>query len=104
MPRRRVDRTGETHGRLTVIEDSDTGKNPKIRCRCACGRVVTVLKHNVLRGNTTSCGCARSEAVRKRMTGRGRTRPATKEDVPSLREALRGDFDPMYWDDGSTPW
>lgn len=74
MPRRRTDRTGEVHGRLTILEDTDTGKNPKVRCRCSCGAVVTMLKHNVLRGNTASCGCLRSESVRKRMTGWGSRR------------------------------
>lgn len=56
---------GKTFGRLTVVVDEDGGKNPEITCQCTCGKKVTALKHNVVRGNTTSCGCWRSERLRK---------------------------------------
>lgn len=48
---------GETFGKLTVIYESDR-KNHYV-CKCDCGNVSTVLKYNLLKGNTKSCGCTR---------------------------------------------
>lgn len=102
MPRKRINRTGEKHGRLTIVRDDDVGKNPKVICQCSCGRTVTVMKYNVVRGNTTSCGCARSEGMRERMTGRNAKRKEAKKDSQSFSEFLK-EHDPL-WDDEESIW
>ena len=104
MPRRRTDSTGQTYGRLTVVEDAEGGKNPKVVCRCKCGTVVTVLKHNVRRGNTTSCGCARSERMHKVMKSMRAAAPkkvATAKEDPSMDDLLDDLDDPSC---GNESW
>ena len=54
----RVDITGQTFGRLTVIESTPGGKQ---RCLCSCGNIIEVLTYNLKNGNTQSCGCLQKE-------------------------------------------
>ena len=54
----RVDISGQTFGRLTVIEPATGGKQ---RCLCSCGNLVEVLTYNLKNGNTQSCGCLQKE-------------------------------------------
>lgn len=54
--------TGQRFARLTVIEraaDKVTGSKPKVmwRCRCDCGKEVTVWSSSLVQGTTVSCGC-----------------------------------------------
>ena len=60
---KRIDLTGQTFGRLTVIEENGKNKNGSIkwRCKCECGNEVTVIGTNLRNGNTTSCGCLQKE-------------------------------------------
>jgi hypothetical protein len=45
-------------GRLTVLERiGSRGEHALWRCRCECGRIVEVMSHHLLAGNTQSCGC-----------------------------------------------
>lgn len=97
MPRKRTDTTGQKYGRLTVTEDSEGGKNPKVVCRCECGTVVTVLKHNVIRGNTTSCGCARSEKMRKVMKAIRADAPK-KVQAPVIDPLIEDEYDEEDYD------
>lgn len=66
MPRPRKDITGQVFERITVLEDKDHGKNPEVLCQCSCGTKFTAKKHNIIRGNTKSCGCYRAEKARDR--------------------------------------
>lgn len=66
MPRPRRDITGQVFERITILEDKDHGKNPEVVCQCSCGKKFKAKKHNVLRGNTRSCGCLRAEKARDR--------------------------------------
>lgn len=64
----REDLTGRTFGRLTVIGEKgyyDYCKTPILRCRCSCGRECLVLGNNLRSGKTQSCGCIRSERMRR---------------------------------------
>lgn len=90
MPRPRKVVTGMTFGRLTILQDIGHGKNPEVVCRCSCGKEVTLLKHNVLGGNTTSCGCFRSERVSARMKSRPRK---VKQKVPVVSDSWALDND-----------
>jgi hypothetical protein len=90
MPRPKKDVTGKVFGRLTILQDGGHGKNPKIFCQCSCGKKITLLKHNVIRGNTSSCGCLRSESTRARRLA---FRKAPKSVAPPK------DFPKLYDDD-----
>ena len=99
-PRRNI--KNQTFGRLVVIKDSDGGKNPSVKCKCTCGRVFTALKHNVIRGNTQSCGCLRSEVISKMRKsfrqakkdfGLPKRTRTPKKTVPEI------DLDDEFWED-----
>jgi hypothetical protein len=52
------DLTGQTFGRLTVIERvAALNSNATWRCRCECGGGKIVRGHALTRGATRSCGC-----------------------------------------------
>lgn len=56
----RMDLTGITFGRLTVVAFHDIhGKHPNARwlCRCECGAERIVFGSNLRKGTTRSCGC-----------------------------------------------
>jgi len=65
MARPSKDIVGKKFFRLTVLKEVCTGKNPMVLCECECGKKVTVYKHNVIKGNTKSCGCWRADRLRK---------------------------------------
>lgn len=54
------DLTGQLFGRLTAV--SRDGADPrKWICQCSCGKDLVVLHAHLKNGNSTSCGCKRSE-------------------------------------------
>lgn len=58
------DLTGQTFGKLTVLERAPTrGKSLSARwiCRCECGNFSEVQATNLKSGRTKSCGCSRSK-------------------------------------------
>jgi hypothetical protein len=66
------DLTGRRFGRLVAIksEKTRTGRGGW-RCKCDCGAENVVTTGNLIKGNSTSCGCLRNEqsADRKRKHG-----------------------------------
>lgn len=76
------DMIGQRFGRLTVIERAENYKQYTLhpdghrvgysqarwKCKCDCGKEVTVLGANLRAGRTKSCGCLMKEmlAARKR--------------------------------------
>ena len=66
--KRILDLTGQRFGRLTALErlDEKSGKSYLWRCRCDCGRELKVRATALTTGNTTICGCARTEALHGR--------------------------------------
>lgn len=58
------DLTGQTFGRLTVVQRAGTTKDGRIawRCLCSCGNVCEASSHALLSGGKQSCGCQRKEA------------------------------------------
>jgi len=50
---------GRNFGDLTVIEETKSAKGRiRWKCRCKCGVILeSVIGSNLVRGNTTSCGC-----------------------------------------------
>lgn len=61
--RKRHDLTGQRFGKLTVIKDSGQTDNfGQIlwECQCDCGNKTLIRAGNLVKGNTTSCGCINS--------------------------------------------
>lgn len=66
------DLTGEVFGRLTVISFAYSYNNRAYwNCQCSCGNKVVANSHNLVNGNTKSCGCLHSGNCesRKDITG-----------------------------------
>lgn len=74
---RKVDLTGKTFGRLTVMWPAGySGVNRKIMWMCSChdGNFVAVSRANLQSGHTISCGCLNKEATRQALTQHGMTK------------------------------
>jgi len=49
---------GAVFGRLTITSvDGKHGKNYRVNCRCACGKIKSIRLDHIRAGKTTSCGC-----------------------------------------------
>ena len=76
MGKKNDDIPGKRFGRLTLAQviparkNLETGRwrSKKYVCSCDCGEIVEVFSTNVLRGRTTSCGCAQRESRAARAT------------------------------------
>lgn len=67
-----VDLTGQTFGRLTVIEKrGHSGGKALWACSCVCGNEIVVRGVHLRSGRQVSCGCWRSENTSKLMTRHG---------------------------------
>jgi hypothetical protein len=80
-----VDLTDRKFGRLTVRWVAGRGtagsgigarRFPQINwlCSCECGNLVTVPVHNLISGNSTSCGCYAKEMQKKCNVTHGKSR------------------------------
>ncbi len=72
--------TGQVFNRVTVLErykELNTPGNNKTlwKCRCACGNEFITSRHNLITGDTQSCGCLKKE----------RTHEATFKDLTNMR-------------------
>lgn len=63
-----IDLTGQIFGKLTVLGKYDTiprkdgkGSRSRWKCKCDCGNECLVLRDNLVKGNTQSCGCMGNE-------------------------------------------
>lgn len=52
---------GQRFGRLVVVKE-DVDKPKSVICKCDCGELTSVCRHNLLSGQTKSCGCLQKEA------------------------------------------
>ena len=60
---RLIDITGNSYGRLVVVERSGSAKDGKATwlCNCICGKSLIVQGKDLRSGNTKSCGCLHLE-------------------------------------------
>lgn len=59
-----LDVTGQTFGRLTVLEEGPRrGKLRRWWCRCACGRMHLAYQTHMRGGRIKSCGCLQREQL-----------------------------------------
>lgn len=63
-PNKGKDLTGQTFGRLTVIEYAGHSKY-KCRCSCGSGKEIIVASSDLKSGHTSSCGCLSKEVRHK---------------------------------------
>lgn len=60
-----TDITGQTFGRLTVINRTENRRSKKVqwKCLCECGGTTITGTHELRSGNTKSCGCFGKEQL-----------------------------------------
>jgi hypothetical protein len=66
MPRKKIDLTGQTFGKLTVMEAAPSvNSHTYYHCLCSCGNLTlkTVAKNNLVNGKVTHCGCERPDRI-----------------------------------------
>jgi hypothetical protein len=94
-PRRNVN--GQTFGRITVLKDTEGGKNPRVQCVCSCGKRFMADKHNVIRGNTKSCGCLKTEKA-GRYVRKKKEPAAPRVQDPDTIDIMQGIADDFFDD------
>jgi len=77
------DLTGMVFGRLTVINRSNktTGSPYFWNCLCNCGNYNEVRSDRLINGQTTSCGCFRSESSSERVSILNTTHGLSNDDL-----------------------
>jgi len=78
------DLKGQRFGRLVALYDirrRDSSGGVVWHCRCDCGNEVNVVRHHLISGNTTSCGCYRREYVAEAKTTHGMTRHGKQHPI-----------------------
>lgn len=67
LTNRNADITGQRFGRLTVIKRAGSDSNRSVWfCKCDCGKVIKVKLRDLVQGDTKSCGCYASDAIKQR--------------------------------------
>jgi len=88
-----IDLTGQTYGRLTVIERVPSKKKAALwRCRCSCGNESIVQSGNLRNGHTKSCGKCNSitdcGAYMECKTKSGKTFIFDRDDLPLVKSRV----------------
>jgi len=102
----KIDLTGHTYGRLTVIKEvepyvSPKGhKKPKYLCQCSCGNNIETVASSLRHGVTKSCGCLRKEVTSKRMTTHGLTKSKEHNTWAKIKQRCYNPNSEFYNDYG----
>ena len=81
--------TGRGFGRLTVIGFDHKVRRRYWSCKCVCGTVRPVREDHLLRGETQSCGCLITEALKNRATHGHTTERRTSPEYGSWRDMIQ---------------
>jgi hypothetical protein len=70
--KKKVDITGNTYGRLTVLGFSGRNRHGRLlwRCSCSCGCEITTSGNALAQGKTQSCGCFRLDELASYFKGK----------------------------------
>lgn len=67
---KRINLVGQRFGRLLVIDTADSlNGHTRWKCKCDCGNECVVHSTSLKSGNTTSCGCYKTENAKKLYSG-----------------------------------
>lgn len=79
MPRTAIDMARLRFGRMRVISRAGSiSKAASWECKCDCGAKFIAIGSNIRRGDTTSCGCFRSEVTSTRSLKHGHMAGSTR--------------------------
>lgn len=74
---------GQRYGRLVVLAelpDRTKDRQRRWQCQCDCGATTVAIGPNMVKGNTSSCGCIHREGLLARNTTHGQSK--TKQHTP----------------------
>ncbi len=103
---KKQDITGRQFGKLTAVAFSKEYRYPNGErgeewlCQCSCGNQLTVLRKNLLNGNSTSCGCTRIEKSVARLTKHAGRHTRLYNTWCSMKSRCCSDTDQNYQDYG----
>ena len=85
------DLTGQTFGRLTIIEKTEKRKHGSVvwKCSCVCGNIVEATANCLVRGKTKSCGCYRTEIRKLNCTKTFTTHGQTKTKLYHVWQGIK---------------
>ena len=74
------DLTGQTFGRLTVLEFAGINNQggSMWRCKCSCGNECILSGHSMVTGHTRSCGCLNKDILKSQV---GSNNPNWRDDL-----------------------
>lgn len=91
LPPKVKDLKGNTYGRLTVQEFLRLSRDGALwDCVCICGNTKIIKAGDLKSGNTQSCGCQRSEAIKKLNMTHGVTSNLKHNQYPKTYKIWRG--------------
>lgn len=84
----KMDLTGKRFGKLTAISENGRTKDGAVKwlCQCDCGNKSIVRATVLKRGITVSCGCIKSDILRKKVTTHGLSKTAEYETWCGMRK------------------
>ena len=88
MGKRKIDLTGQRFGRLVVLAKTSSDKHGKThwKCQCVCGGIANPTTADLMSGNTTSCGCLRTEKVIASSTKHGKRHTRIYSEWLNMKE------------------
>lgn len=92
------DLTGQTFGRLTVLNLAGRRREYRVywRCRCECGEVCDVYGGFLTKGKTRSCGCLYRSVVGKHGITHGKARTRVYHSWLGMRSRCYNKRNKMY--------
>jgi hypothetical protein len=92
------DLTGQTFGRLRVLERAENSRTGAVRwlCECSCGTRKIVVSYSLSHGLSRSCGCLRREEFVRRSTVHGRNGTPEYQSFKSAKNRCRNPNNPAY--------
>lgn len=90
--------SGRRFGRLVVTDEKPKqGQRCFLwKCKCDCGNEVMVRTNSLTTGNTSSCGCSRTDSIRRRCVKHGMTNSPEYNSWQSMLNRCRNENIPAF--------
>ena len=90
------DINGQRFGRLVVLETYWNENPPKVKCRCDCGNVVVLRKHDVQSYHAQSCGCITLDRLEK-LNDVDHSGKVSDYGIEIVRKSKRNKYNQWLW-------
>lgn len=91
--KRKYNLVGDKYGRLLVIKKIENTKGKsKYECKCDCGKITIVAGADMITGNTSSCGCLRSEKMSAAASKRNFENRKYEPQIATAKKIFNDDY------------